>query len=65
MTLNLPPRVRQGIYLVTAIAAPLAVYAQAKGYIGDLEFTLYASEAAVVSAMAGFNVSDSSTPPVE
>lgn len=56
MKLNLPPRVRQSLYLLTALAAPVAVYAQAKGYIGDLEFTLYASEAAIVSAMAGFNV---------
>jgi hypothetical protein len=58
VTLNLPPRVRQALYILTALGTPAVVYAQARGYIGALEVTLWSGEVAVVSAMAGFNVTD-------
>lgn len=56
MPLNLPPRLRQALYILTALGTPVAIYAQAKGYIGDLGVILWSSEVGVVSAMAGFNV---------
>lgn len=49
-------KVRLGAYIFTAVATPVVVYAQAKGWIGDLEMTLWGAEVTVVAALAGFNV---------
>lgn len=57
MRLNPSPKVRLVLYILTAITTPVVAYAQAKGFIGTLEVTLWSAEVAVVSAMACFNVS--------
>lgn len=57
MTLNPPRRVRAAIYLANLFGAPVVAYAFAKGWIGELEVTLYGSEAAAAFLMAGLNTS--------
>ena len=55
MTLNPSRKVRIGVYLFTAVGTPIAVYLQAKGYIGDLEFILWSAEVTVASGLAALN----------
>lgn len=55
MRLNIPPKVRAGLYIVTSLGTPVVVYLLAKGYIGDLEVALWGGEVAVVNAMAALN----------
>lgn len=58
MTLNLPRRVRGILYVVTMVGTPLVAYLASKGIIGDVEVTLWSAEVAVVSALAGLNLSE-------
>ena len=58
MKLNPPAKVRVVLYIVMALSAPVVVYLRSKGYIGDLEVTLYAGLVTVVNGLAAFNVSD-------
>lgn len=55
MTLNPPRRVRAALYILTAVGTPVAVYLQAKGIIGDLEFILWGAEVTVVNTLAVLN----------
>lgn len=55
MTLNPSRRTRAAIYITNVLAAPLVAYAFAKGWIGELEVTLYGSEAAAAFLLAGLN----------
>lgn len=57
MDINFPPKVRAGLYIVTALGTPVAAYLLARGVIGTLEMTLWAAEVTAVSALAAFNVS--------
>ncbi len=57
MPLNVPYRIRAGLYVLTAIGTPLVAYLLAKNIIGSLEVTLWSAEVAVVSALAAFNTS--------
>jgi hypothetical protein len=59
MTLNLPPKVRWVLYVLTLVSAPIVAYALAKGWIGSLEVTLWSAEVAVISGLAAFNVDQS------
>ena len=56
MNINLPPKVRQALYILTVIGTPVVVYLASKGYIGDLEVVLWTAEVSAVSALAAFNV---------
>lgn len=56
MTVNLPPRVRVALYILTGLGTPLVAYLAAKGIIEDLEVVLWSAEVTVVSGMAAFNV---------
>lgn len=56
MTLNLPPKVRAAIYVLTALGTPLVAYLFAKELIGTLEVTLWAAEVTAVNALAALNV---------
>ncbi len=56
MTLNLPPKVRMALYLLTVVGTPVIAYLFAKRYIGELEVTLWAAEVVAVSGIAAFNV---------
>lgn len=58
MTVTMPAWLRRALYVLTAIGTPVTAYLSAKGYIGDLEVTLWSGEVAVVSALAAFNASD-------
>lgn len=55
MPLNPPRRVRAFLYVLTAVGTPVAVYLQAKGIIGDLEFVLWGAEVTVVNTLAALN----------
>lgn len=55
MTLNVPPKVRAFLYVFTALGTPVVAYLFAKGFIGELEVTLWSAEVAVVSSLAAFN----------
>ena len=55
MEFNLPPRVRAGLYVLTALATPVVAYLFAKGFIGELEVVLWGAEVTAVNAMAALN----------
>ncbi|GAB3776814.1 hypothetical protein FB382_004340 [Nocardioides ginsengisegetis] len=55
MNLNPPRSVRAALYLLTALGTPVALYLQAKGYIGDLELALWGAEVTVVNGIAALN----------
>jgi len=55
MQVNLPPRVRLALYVLTALGTPVVAYLFAKEIIGELELALWSAEVAVVTAMAAFN----------
>lgn len=56
MQLNIPYKIRAGLYILTALGTPAVAYLLAKDIIGSLEVTLWSAEVAVVSAIAAFNV---------
>lgn len=56
MKLNLPASVRATLYVLTAVGTPVLAYLFAKGYIGELEVTLWAAEVSVVNTLAALNV---------
>lgn len=55
MQVNLPPKVRLSLYVLTAVGTPVVAYMFAKGLIGELEVTLWAAEVSVVNVLAAFN----------
>jgi hypothetical protein len=57
MYLNVPPRVRAAIYIFTALGTPIIVYLKAKGYIGDLELTLWSGEVTAAGSLAALHTS--------
>ena len=56
MKVNLPPKVRVAVYVVTGVLQPIAIYLLAKGYIGELEMALFAAETMFAATLAGLNV---------
>ena len=56
MTINLSRPWRLGIYVVNLLGTPVAVYARAKGWIGDMEMTLWGAEVTAAFALAGLNI---------
>lgn len=56
MTINVPYRVRIGLYIFTALGSPVIGYLVAKGTIGELELALWMAEVSAVNALAAFNV---------
>jgi hypothetical protein len=58
MTLNVPPKIRVALYVLTALGAPFIAYVKAKHYIGDLEVTLWSGEVTVVNVLAALNVTN-------
>jgi hypothetical protein len=55
MRVNPSKRVRAAIYVANVLGAPLVAYAFAKGWIGELEVTLYGSEVSAAFLLAGLN----------
>ncbi len=66
MTVNLPRRLRLALYLLNVCGTPVVVYALAKGWIGQLELTLWGAEVTAAMTLAGLNVAaaDSEAPVV-
>ncbi len=60
MKLNLPPKVRAVIYILTALGAPIIPYLLAKNVIGTLEVALWGAEVMAVNALAALNVDHNS-----
>jgi len=52
---NIPARARAIIYILTALSTPVIAYLFAKGYIGELEVTLFGGLITAVTAMASLN----------
>ena len=63
MKITLPHRLRLALYVLNVLGTPVVVYARAKGWIGDLELTLWGAEVAAAFALAGLNVT-AGEPPV-
>lgn len=57
MDINLSPQVRQGLYILITVSAPVVTYLSAKGFIGTLEVALYTGLVSAVTLLAAFNVS--------
>ncbi|MBA2952099.1 hypothetical protein GON03_18970 [Nocardioides sp. MAH-18] len=55
MNLNPPRRVRAAIYIANVVGAPLVAYCFAKGWIGQLEVTLWSGEVSAAFLLAGLN----------
>lgn len=55
MTINIPYKVRAALYILTAVGTPVMLYLFAKGFVGELELTLWSAEITAVSALAAFN----------
>lgn len=56
MTVNLPRRYRLGLYVLNVLGTPVIAYALAKGWIGELELSLWAAEVTAAMTLAGLNV---------
>jgi hypothetical protein len=57
MQIDIPPKIRAALYVVTALGTPIVGYLLAKDIIGALEVSLWGAEVTVVSTMAAFKVS--------
>lgn len=55
MTINVPYKIRAGIYVATALLTPVITYLLAKGIIGELEMALWGAEVTAVTALAALN----------
>lgn len=58
MKINLPPKVRAALYVITAISSPIVAYLLDQGHIHQAEVNLWAGIVTAVNVMAGLNVSD-------
>lgn len=56
MQVNIPPKVRATLYLITALGTPVVAYLRAKGVIGNLEVILWSTEVTAVNALAALKV---------
>lgn len=58
MRLNPPKKVRQLIYVVTAVGTPVVAYLLVKGVIGEAEVVFWGALSTVVNGMAALNASN-------
>lgn len=61
MIVKMPSWLRVTIYVTNGLGAPLVAYALAKGWIGQLEVTLWSGEVAAAFVLAGLNVTTTPT----
>lgn len=54
MTITIPAKVRQALYIFTAVGTPVVTYLLAKEVIGELEMALWSAEVLVVGSLAAF-----------
>ena len=57
--------IRRSLYVLTAVGTPLVAWAGARGWIGDLEVTLWSAEVAVISGLAALNTPGTQTVTIE
>lgn len=55
MTVNLKPKARLLIYIVTAVGSAAVAYLISKGLIGDDELTLWVAISGLANGLAGLN----------
>lgn len=60
--MTISARTRQIIYVVTAIGTPIVAWLNARGWIGDLEVSLWSAEVAVVGGLAALKTGDPAPP---
>lgn len=63
MKVNLPRWARAVVYAANLLGTPVVVYSVAKGWIGDLELTLWGTEVTAAFALAGLNIPAPLDPP--
>lgn len=56
MEFNLPPRVRQSLYIFIIIGSPVVAYLSQKDFIGDTEVSLWSAVTTAIGALAAINV---------
>lgn len=56
MEVNLPSKVRFGLYILTSLAGILVTYLSATGQIGADAVTAFSAVVALVAGLAGYNV---------
>jgi len=56
MNVNLPPNVRQAIYIANVLGTPLMAYFLVVGIIGKNEVALWAAEMTAAYGLAAINV---------
>lgn len=54
MDITIPAKVRQALYIVTAVGTPVMTYLLAKGIVGELEMALWSAEVLVVAGLAAY-----------
>lgn len=59
MKLNVPPKIRATLYVLTSVGTPVIGYLFAMHYISELEVALWGSEVTVVGLLAAFNTDTS------
>lgn len=64
-TVNISPKVRFALYLLSAIGSAVAAYLFAKGYVGDAELGLWAAVVAIVNTLSAANTNISGEPVVK
>lgn len=52
MTMNIPPRVRFALYLLSAVGSAVVAYLFTKGLVGEAESGLWAALVAVINGVA-------------
>ncbi len=58
MRIELNPKVRFALYVLTSLGTPIVGYLLAKEVIGELEVSLWGGFVTAVTAMAGLNVNN-------
>ena len=56
MSFNPPYKVRAGLYILIALGTPVIGYLKSKGYIGDLEVSLWGGLVMATSGLAALNI---------
>ena len=54
MTITIPAKIRQALYIFTAVGTPVVIYLVAKGFIGEVEMALWSAEVLVVGGLAAY-----------
>lgn len=59
MTINIPYKIRAGLYILITLGTPVVAYLLAKDVIGTLEVGLWGGLTSAVTAMAALNTAPS------